>query len=117
MSIVKYKNQSGQVYAYEQTSYWDPEKRQSRSKRKLIGRVDPDTGEIIPTEKRRGRPKKSDSGKTADDNPGADYEAVLSKLKEMQEKVAALSLENERLLTENIQYRELISMIHEKTSL
>ena len=29
MSIVKYKNQSGVTYAYEQTSVYDPEKKQS----------------------------------------------------------------------------------------
>ena len=117
MSIVKYKNQSGQVYAYEQTSYWDPEKRQSRSKRKLLGRVDPDTGEIIPTEKRRGRPKKSEGSKTADDDLSVKYEAVLSQLQQLQETVTALSSDNKRLLEENRRYRELLSMIHEKTSL
>ena len=45
MSIVKYKNQSGVTYAYEQTSVYDPEKKQSRPKRKYLGRVDPETGE------------------------------------------------------------------------
>ena len=44
MAIIKYANQSGVVYAYESISEWDPEKKQSRSKRKCIGRVDPDTG-------------------------------------------------------------------------
>ncbi len=117
MSIVKYKNQSGQVYAYEQTSFWDPEKKQSRSKRKLLGRVDPDTGEIIPTEKRRGRPKKSDSSDASADDLSVKYEDVLSQLEEMQETVTALRSENERILNENRLYRELLSMIHEKTSL
>ena len=43
---------SGIVYAYEDYPYWDSEKKQSRSKRKCIGRVDPSTEKIIPT---RGR--------------------------------------------------------------
>ena len=43
----------GVTYAYESESYWDKEKKQSRAKRKLIGIVDPDTGEIIPTTKRK----------------------------------------------------------------
>jgi len=44
----------GITYAYESISYWDKEKKQSRSKRKLIGRVQAD-GTIIPTD---GRGKK-----------------------------------------------------------
>ena len=39
---------SGITYAYENQSFWDPELKRSRSKRKLIGRVDKDTGEILP---------------------------------------------------------------------
>ena len=43
---------SGITYAYENKAYWDKEKKQSRSKRTLIGRVDPETGKIIPTDDR-----------------------------------------------------------------
>jgi transposase len=46
---------SGITYAYESISYWDKEKKQSRSKRTLIGRVDKDTKEIVATD---GRCKK-----------------------------------------------------------
>jgi hypothetical protein len=35
-------------YAYESISYWDKEKKQPRSKRKYLGKVDPETGDIIP---------------------------------------------------------------------
>ena len=40
---------TGITYAYESISYWDKDKQQSRAKRHLIGRVDPATGQIIPT--------------------------------------------------------------------
>ena len=43
---------SGITYAYESHSYWDKEKKQSRAKRTLIGRVDKTTGEIVPTDGR-----------------------------------------------------------------
>ena len=43
---------SGITYAYENKAYWDKEKKQSRSKRTLIGRVDPETGKIVPTDGR-----------------------------------------------------------------
>ena len=61
MAIIKQLDKrSGITYVYESTSYWDKEKQQPRSKRKLIGRLDPDTGEIVPTDgrgKRRSQPE------------------------------------------------------------
>jgi hypothetical protein len=61
MAIVhQYDKRIGVTYAYESTSYWDIEKKQSRSIRHLIGIVDPETGEIKPTtKKKRGKPKLS----------------------------------------------------------
>ena len=48
MSIVyQTDKKSGITYAYESKAYWDSEKKQSRSKRTLIGRVAPETDEII----------------------------------------------------------------------
>ena len=53
MSIVyQTDKRSGITYAYESKAYWDSEKKQSRSKRTLIGRVDPETGEIRKTDGR-----------------------------------------------------------------
>lgn len=53
MAIVHQKDKrSGITYAYESVSHWDKEKKQSRAKRTLIGRVDPSTGEIVPTDGR-----------------------------------------------------------------
>ena len=61
MSVIyQFDKRSGNTYAYESKSYWDKEKKQGRSKRTLIGKVDPDTGEIVPTDgrgKRRGQVK------------------------------------------------------------
>ncbi|UNT95674.1 hypothetical protein [Allobaculum mucilyticum] len=59
MSIIKLTNKkTGVVYVYESFSYWDPQKKQPRNKRKLIGKIDPETGDIVPTGK-RGRPSKA----------------------------------------------------------
>jgi len=53
MAIVKqYHKDTDTTYVYESVSYWDEEKKQSRSKRRVIGKLDPETGEIIPTGKR-----------------------------------------------------------------
>ena len=57
MSIVYHTDKrSGITYAYESKSYWDKETKMPRCKRTLIGRVDPETGEIKPTD---GRCKKN----------------------------------------------------------
>jgi transposase len=53
MAIVYQKDtRSGITYAYESKSYWDKKKKQSRSKRTLIGRVDTESGIIVPTDGR-----------------------------------------------------------------
>ena len=50
MAIInQHDKRSGITYVYESRSFWDKEKQQSRSKRKLIGKVDKETGEIVPT--------------------------------------------------------------------
>ena len=52
MAIVKVHNKARNItYVYESVSYWDKELKQPRSHRKLIGRLDPDTGEVVPTGK------------------------------------------------------------------
>ena len=49
MARVKLYNKKYNVtYVYDSVSYWDPELKQPRSKRKLIGKIDPDTGEYPP---------------------------------------------------------------------
>lgn len=65
MAIVKqYHKDVDTTYVYESVSYWDAEKKQTRSTRKLLGKVDPETGEIIPTGK-RGRKKKEPTAEEA----------------------------------------------------
>lgn len=57
---------SGITYVYESISYWDKEKKQSRAHRKLIGRYNPETGEVTETKgwgKRRGMGKKTSAEK------------------------------------------------------
>jgi transposase len=57
MAIVHQKDKrSGITYAYESISHWDKEKKQSRAKRTLIGRVDEESGKIVPT-RGSNRPK------------------------------------------------------------
>ena len=56
--ITQTDKRTGITYAYETEYYWDKEKKQSRAKRVCIGKVDPVTGEIVPT---RGRARKGEA--------------------------------------------------------
>lgn len=97
MAIIhQHDKRSGITYAYESLSFWDKEKKQSRAKRTLIGRVDSVSGEIIPTD---GRSKKDKVKKVADDNP--DYKVLYEKLQKKciarETLIAALTKENNEL--------------------
>lgn len=53
MAIIKQSDKrSGITYVYDSRSYRDPEVKKVRSKRTLIGKLDPETGEIVPTDGR-----------------------------------------------------------------
>jgi cysteinyl-tRNA synthetase len=87
MSISKsYNKQNGVTYVYEVIeNYWDKEKKQSRSKRKLIGKIDPATGEMVPTSS-RGRPRKSEDS----ENYKVLYEIAQKELTAKDKRIAEL---------------------------
>lgn len=81
MAIVNVYNKSrGITYVYESKSYWDKNLKQPRSIRKLIGKRDPETGEIIPTGKRGRKPSATtmtDTSVEPDDD--TDYRMLYKK--------------------------------------
>lgn len=54
MAFIYEQKINGKIYVYEIESYWDKDKKQSRQKRKYLGRKDPITGKIINTRKQKG---------------------------------------------------------------
>lgn len=99
MSIVKLKDKrTGTTYVYESESYWDKEKKQPRSRRKLIGKLDEETGEIIPTgksgRKKGSRPKQEENGSP---EPITEYIRAIA---EKDEQIRSLKAENRALLKE-----------------
>ena len=62
---------SGITYAYQSISRWDKEKKLSRAKRTLIGRVDKVTGEIIPTDGRNRKKQDEQSPANCGPKPAA----------------------------------------------
>ena len=91
--IYQTDKRSGITYAYENQSFWDPELKRSKSKRKLIGRVDPKTKELIPTD---GRCKKRSPSYT----PTKDEYVMPKTMKELKSEVKRLLDENSKLKSE-----------------
>ena len=98
--VYQIDKKTGAKYAFESVSYWDKDKKQPRSKRKYLGKVDRETGEIIPS---RGKVTHG-ADKAADDEEAVSAlrdelekkDKIISGLrKEMEE----LSARNEELLT------------------
>ena len=103
MSIVRYINKkTGAVSVYESTSYYDPETKQSRPKRKYLGTEDPETGELIPSTGKRGR-KKATEGEstkkrmTQDDKYKIKYDMLMKECAEKDAKIKNLEHENKKL--------------------
>ena len=92
MAIIKqYDKRSGITYVYESHSFWDPDKKMTRAKRTLIGRLNPDTGEVVPTD---GRNRKTKA--TPAEEP-ADYKKLLRKSKAQEALIVSLKKQLEEL--------------------
>jgi hypothetical protein len=100
MGIVYQKDKrSGITYAYENTAYWDKEKKVSRSRRTLVGRVDNETGEVVATD---GRCKKRSPYREAGRTP---RDEIMDRIRpmglsELRREVIRLEIELFTLKTE-----------------
>jgi hypothetical protein len=116
MSIVNHKNKrTGVTYIYESKSYWDKEKKQPRSKRTLIGKLDEATGEIIPTGKsgrRKIAPMESDVI-TEVSTPITDQ---IKLLVEKDEIIRSLKTENAALKKEKQEILKSLEILYQKWS-
>lgn len=106
MSITKSRdNRTGIVYVYESESYWDKEKKAPRNRKKLIGKLDEATGEIIPTG-RRGRKPKAACKEAAGEGTLEQmdykklYESCVENLQQKQQKILELNTEVSELKKE-----------------
>ena len=102
MAIIKqFDKRSGITYVYDSKSYYEKEKKCSRAKRTLIGKIDPDTGEMIPTD---GRTKGAKS-KTYSVSPGINKDKRILELedenRQLKLQVSALKKELERIQAAN----------------
>ena len=89
MSIVRYTNKkTGVVTLYESTSHYDPVTKQSRPIRKYLGKLDPETGELIPST----RKKKTTTARASPADLGlqAALEEKTRECKDMERRISEL---------------------------
>lgn len=109
MSCIVYQtdHKTGIKYAYESVSYWDKDKKQPRSKRKYIGRVDPETGEII---------QKKERGHSADQDESLSSE--IAELREaIKEKDAIISEMKNSIKEKDLAYKKLLKAVKDARKL
>ena len=107
MSIVlQFDPRANVTYAYHNEITWDKESKRSKSKRTLIGKLDTESGEIIPSSGKRRRNQ-------------IDEEIIRKEIEEYNQKVfkdkhmgqISDSQQQEQIRSLQIQYRELASQI------
>ena len=107
MAIIKqYHKDTDTTYVYESTSYWDADKGQSRSKRRVIGKIDPATGEIVPTG-RRGRKKQGNAPRTQPAEgipPEGEQDGLRNRVLELELVITSLKARISELEDENRHY-------------
>ena len=111
MAIVKTYNKKMDVtYVYETYTEFDPELRKNRTRRKLIGKIDKETGQVVPTGPRGRRKKDPDADTEKKDEGDSVPAAAAAKPEEeySESDIAALRAElaqlqeQKRMLTESI---------------
>lgn len=113
MAIVRVHNKARNItYVYESESYWDKDLKQPRSHRKLIGRLDPVTGEVVPTSR-----KAKEEGTTIQTHSVTDYKKLYEQALSTIEQKDAIILELRNRLavaeSDNRTYRRLINRASE----
>lgn len=96
MSISRsFNKNTGVTYVYDvYENYWDKEKKKYVQKRRLIGKIDPETGQIVPTRSRKKSPSVSGSSAPLE----SDYEALYHQAaQELEQKNLEISLLTSRL--------------------
>lgn len=111
IAIVDVHNKErGVTYVYESVSYWDREKKQPRSHRRLIGRRDPETGEIVPTRRRKPRADDAEPSDTDRDYRSL-WEQASRDARERDEEVVELRRRVASLEVENLRYRDKLDEV------
>ena len=99
MSSIVYwtDKKSGRVYAYSSQSYWDKDKKQSRSRRVYLGPVDPVTGEIVKGKRGARKQVRKIYEQTSEDVENEVIKLLKGEVSDLQGEVSRLKGELEEL--------------------
>lgn len=101
MSIVKsYSKANDTTYVYEQDMKWNPQTKRPEGTRKLIGKIDPATGEIVPTGKRGRKKKEPESNVQTDPQLVKQNQSLQSMVDSLRKQITDLTMENSDLKKE-----------------
>ena len=102
MAIIKqFDKRSGITYVYDSKSYYDKEKKCSRAKRTLIGKIDPATGEMIPTDGRNKGAKSKPDSVSPEINKDKRILELEDENRQLKLQISALKKELERIQNSN----------------
>lgn len=113
MSKIVYQKDKryGTTYAYRVGSEIDPETGRRKTTREYVGRVDPQTGDIVPKAKDGGRNRSALVVEDSDD--GAGIIELRRKLEERSEEVARLKAAVARLRAEEVRLSARVRELEE----
>ncbi len=113
MSITKVRSKNGQVYLYESTAQWVPELKQSRPKKRYLGRLDPETGKLIPA-KSTGKSRDAAASPDAAAAPLEEIRQLKAENHSLKEALEQANQEISRLSSALAQYQKAVAAIAEQ---
>ena len=99
--IKQFDKRSGITYVYDSKSYYDKEKKCSKAKRTLIGKLDPETGEIIPTDGRNKGAKSKPDSSSPEVNRDKRIQELEDENRQLKLQITALKKELNRINSSN----------------
>ena len=111
-TIVKhYDKKTGKTRVYESTPHYDPVTKQSRPKRKYLGTIDIETGELIPSSGRKGRTPSKNGATISDGGPSAKVALLEKSIASRDEEIASLKSEIASLKSAITSYKKICCSI------
>ena len=102
MAIIKqFDKRSGITYVYDSKSYYDKEKKCSRANRTLIGKIDPYTGEMIPTDGRNKGAKSKPNTVSPEVDKDKHIQELENENRQLKLQISALKKEIARIQASN----------------
>ena len=101
MAITRsYNKHTNTYYAYETSYVWDEKTQRKVQKKRCIGKIDPETDEIIPTGK-RGRPRREKTPvRDPEAHDHAEYAKILSEARVLCSRLKTAEASFEKLSSE-----------------